>query len=74
MLHTISVLLYFMRVELKSGTVERIERLTGARMTTRCDKIINQALDIADDEIPEKSNSKPQVKMTPGILEELEDG
>jgi len=63
-----------MRVELKPETVSRIEELTGQRMTTRCDRIINQALDIADNKTSENSETKPQVKMAPGILETLKDG
>jgi len=63
-----------MRVELKPETVSRIEGLTGQRLTTRCDRIINQALDIADDKVLEKSETKPQVKMAPGVLEALNNG
>ena len=63
-----------MRVELKPETVSRIEELSGQKMTTRCDKVINQALDIADDKTSENSDTKPQVKMAPGILEALKDG
>lgn len=63
-----------MRVELKPETVSRIEELTGQRMTTRCDRIINQALDIADNKVSENSETKAQVKMAPGVLEALKDG
>ena len=62
-----------MRVELKPETVSRIEELTGQRMTTRCDRIINQALDIADNKVSENSETKPQVKMAPGIMGILKD-
>jgi len=62
-----------MRIELKSSTVDRIQQLTGQRMTTRCDRIINQALDIADNKVSENSETKPQVKMAPGIMEILKD-
>ena len=63
-----------MRVELKPETVSKIEELTGQRMTTRCDRIINQALDIASNKTSENLETKPQVKMAPGILEALKDG
>lgn len=36
-----------MRVQLKANTVERIEELSKEKMTTRCDKVINKALDAA---------------------------
>ena len=62
-----------MRVELKPDTVERIEEITGKKMTTRCDRAINEALDIMDDKTVEKADSRPQVKMAPGILEILKD-
>lgn len=62
-----------MRVELKPNTVSRIEELTGQRMTTRCDRVINQALDIADNKASKNSETKPQVKMAPGIMEILKD-
>ena len=63
-----------MRIELKPDTVSRIEELTGTKMTTRCDRVINQALDIADNKTSENSDTKPQVMMAPGILEALKDG
>jgi len=62
-----------MRVELKPETVERIEEITGKKLTTRCDRVINEALDIVDDKTAEKVDSKPQVKMAPGIMEVLKD-
>jgi len=63
-----------MRVELKPDTISKIEELTGQRMTTRCDRIINQALDIAGNKTSESSDTRPQVKMAPGIFEALKDG
>lgn len=62
-----------MRIELKPETVERIEGITGKKMTTRCDRAINKALDIVDDKTAEKEDSRPQVKMAPGIMEILKD-
>jgi len=63
-----------MRIELKSGTIERIESITGKKMTTRCDRAINEALDVVDGKTAEKADSRPQVKMAPGIMEILKDG
>ena len=34
-----------MRIELKAETISKIEKITGERLTTRCDRIINKALD-----------------------------
>jgi len=63
-----------MRIELKPSTVEQIEEITGKKMTTRCDRLIKEALDIATDNPVENDDSSPQVKLTPGIMEALKDG
>jgi len=62
-----------LRIELKPETIEQIESITGKKMTTRCDRLVKEALDIATDNPVENDDSVPQVKLTPGILEVLED-
>ena len=63
-----------MRVELKPQTVERIEEITGKRMTTRCDRLINEALDVTEENSVDEEESRPEVKLAPGIMEALKDG
>jgi len=61
-----------MRVELKPDTVERIEKLAGQKMTTRCDRVIKKALDAVEEE--SESDERPQVKMDQNLLEMTKNG
>jgi len=50
-----------MRIELKPATVEKIEKLSGEKMTTRCDRVVNKALDAANQNpSPEKDQENNQ--------------
>jgi len=60
-----------MRIELKPDTIERIESITGKRMTTRCDRLINEALNHT--ECKNRENFRPQVILDPKIREALQD-
>ena len=35
-----------MKIVIKPSTIEKIEKLSGQRMTTRCDAVINMTLDV----------------------------
>ncbi len=61
-----------MRIELKAPTVERIERLAGQKMTTRCDKVINKALDAVEEKPTDEGAGSPQVKLGSEILGAVE--
>lgn len=62
-----------MRIELKPDTIDRLEDLTGEKMTTRCDKVINMALDMAE-ENEEEQEQEARVKMMPELLGVLKTG
>jgi len=59
-----------MRVILKPRTIAKIEKLAGQKMTTRCDKVINKALDAASDIEKEAPQSK-RCWLEPSTDEEL---
>ena len=63
-----------MRIELKPHTVERIERLAEQKMTTRCDKVINKALDAIEQKPTDEPDGSPQVKLGSEILGAVENG
>ena len=64
-----------MRIDLKPKTVDRIEAITGQKMTTRCDRMISKALDkVEGKEQTIADASSPQVKMSANIMELLQDG
>lgn len=63
-----------MRIELKPDTVERIERLAEQKMTTRCDKVINKALDAIEQKPTDEQDGSPQVKLGSEILGAVENG
>lgn len=61
-----------MRIELKPPTVERIERLAGQKMTTRCDRVINKALDTVEGTPSNEQAGSPQVKLGSEVLGAVE--
>ena len=60
-----------MRVILKPATIRKIERMAKERLTTRCDKVINKALDAAVDSEEETPRSKRNCWLESGKEEEL---
>ena len=45
-----------MKIILKPNTVEKIEELANEKMTTRCDRVVNKALDAAMQNSTEENN------------------
>jgi len=43
-----------MKIILKPNTVEKIEELAKEKMTTRCDRVVNKALDAAMQKTPDE--------------------
>ncbi len=59
-----------MQVSLTDTTVERIEALTGKKLTRGGDKLVNEVLNVAEGRDPD--DNEPRVMICSGLKETLE--